>query len=139
MEWNTPGARPGADNNPTIPSLHVDEFRELVRDVLNEELSIRDLPIGRRWGAGTLIIKPGDATLKSREIPLEAFFHKIVMVRDKLRVLEQRINANAKLSDDEKVNLQQYITGCYGTLTTFNVLFREEEDKFVGASSDAKE
>ena len=139
MEWSHSGARPGADNNPTIPSLHVDEFREIVREVLNEELGIRALPIGRRWSAGTMILKPGDASLKAREIPLEAFFHKIVMVRDRMRVMEQKINAHKGLSDADKVELQQYITRVYGSLTTFNFLFRDDKDWFVGSGGKDEE
>jgi hypothetical protein len=84
-----------------------------------------------RWNDGLLILKPGDPDLKSKEIPIESFFHKIVMVRDRLRVMEQRINSS-KLSDEEKVNLQQYITRIYGSLTTFNVLFAEKGDQFRG-------
>ena len=82
-----------------------------------------------------MILKPGSDTLKSKELPIETFFHKIVMLRDRLRVLEQNINSNAKLSDEEKVNMQQYITRCYGSLTTFNVLFKRPEDGFVGEKS----
>ena len=81
-----------------------------------------------------MILKPGKAGTQEKKIPIDALLHKVVLVRDKLRVLEQRINANPKLADDEKVTLQQYVTGCYGSLTTFNVLFRDEEDRFVGAS-----
>ncbi|MEL6143148.1 MAG: hypothetical protein AAFU67_16220, partial [Bacteroidota bacterium] len=78
--------------------------------------------LGQRWENGTLILKPGEAGLAAKEMPIDTFFHKIVMVRDRLRVMEQRINAS-KLSDEEKVNLQQYITRIYGSLTSFNVLF----------------
>lgn len=91
-----------------------------------------NISIGEKWAGGTLILKPSDANLKPKEIPVEIFFHKIVMLRDRLRVLEQQINSNQKLSDGEKVNLQQYITRVYGTLTTFNVLFKDREDWFTG-------
>lgn len=90
------------------------------------------VPLGDRWAKGMMILQPQDKSLKPKEIPIEDFFHKIVMLRDRLRVLEQHINSNKKLSDEDKVNLQQYITRCYGSLTTFNVLFRNKEQWFVG-------
>jgi hypothetical protein len=90
--------------------------------------------LGHRWLGGTLILKPEDDSLKPKEFEIEAFFHKIVMVRDRLRVMEQRINSS-NLTDEEKVNLQQYITRIYGSLTSFNVLFRHKEDYFVGSKS----
>jgi hypothetical protein len=90
------------------------------------------VPMGERWQNGKLIIQPADPSLKPKEIPIDDFFHKIVMVRDRLRVLEQNINSSKNLSDEEKVNLQQYITRCYGSLTTFNVLFKNKEQWFVG-------
>ena len=92
------------------------------------------VPIGQRWKQGTMILKPGDPTLASKEVPIETFFHKIVMVRDRLRVMEQKINANKVMADDEKVDLQQYITAIYGSLTTFNVLFKETHHQFKGMS-----
>lgn len=91
--------------------------------------------LGERWANGMMILQPGDKTLKAKEVPIEDFFHKIVMIRDRVRVMEQQINAHKKLSDEDKVNLQQYITRIYGTLTTFNVLFRNKEHWFVGEKS----
>ncbi|HAP01824.1 MAG TPA: hypothetical protein DCQ93_07880 [Bacteroidetes bacterium] len=90
------------------------------------------VPLGDKWKGGVMELKPLDKTLKPKEIPVENFFHKIVMLRDRLRVLEQQINANKKLSDEEKIDLQQYITRCYGSLTTFNILFKNKEQQFVG-------
>jgi len=96
------------------------------------------VPIGDKWLGGTLLIQPADKTLKPKEIPIEDFFHKVVMLRDRLRVLEQNINSHKKLSDEDKVNLQQYITRCYGSLTTFNVLFKNKEQWFVGERSSGQ-
>jgi len=93
-----------------------------------------EVKIGERWQGGVLIIQPSDPDLKAREIPLDAFFHKIVMIRDRLRVMEQRINSS-NLPDEDKINLQQYITRVYGSLTTFNLLFKDKEDYFVGEKS----
>jgi hypothetical protein len=90
------------------------------------------VPIGDKWIGGTMLLQTADKTLKPKEIPIDDFFHKIVMLRDRLRVLEQNINSNKKLTDEEKVNIQQYITRCYGSLTTFNVLFKNKEQWFVG-------
>ncbi|MEM1000253.1 MAG: hypothetical protein AAGN35_24585 [Bacteroidota bacterium] len=93
------------------------------------------VPLGDRWTGGTLIMQPRDSSLKPKEIPIETFFHKIVMLRDRLRVLEQRINSHKGLSDEEKVNMQQYITRIYGSLTTFNVLFKNKFEGFSGEGS----
>lgn len=107
-----------------------EEFAQAIREALREgEAEVRLAP---RWEGGTVVLKPGDAATQAKEIPLDALFHKIVMIRDRLRVLEQKLNGHDKLSDADKVELQQYVTRCYGSLTTFNVLFRDERDRFVG-------
>ena len=108
--------------------------KSLIR-VLRQFSDIHEtVPIGGKWTGGKLVMIPGDKNLKEKEVPIEAFFHKIVMIRDRVRVLEQKINSS-NLSDEEKVELQQYITRIYGSLTTFNILFKNKEDQFVGEKS----
>ena len=97
------------------------------------------VPIGDKWIGGIMSLQTADKSLKPKEIPIDDFFHKIVMLRDRLRVLEQNINSHKKLTDEEKVNIQQYITRCYGSLTTFNVLFKNKEHWFVGDKSSKGE
>lgn len=122
-----------------MPAAEGVSFSEAEKSLIKILRSFSDIteevPLGNRWEGGVMILRPGDETLKDKEIPIETFFHKIVMVRDRLRVMEQRINSSSNLSDEEKVNLQQYITRIYGSLTTFNVLFRYKEDGFVGEKS----
>lgn len=107
-----------------------EEFAEAIREALREEAG--DVRLAPRWEGGTAVLKPGDPSTQPKEVPLDALFHKIVMIRDRLRVLEQKINGHEKLSGAEKVEMQQYVTRCYGSLTTFNLLFRDEKDRFTG-------
>lgn len=117
-------------------ALSMDEVQEALMGVLSKFADFTMLiPLGDKWKGGTMSLLPSDTSLKGKDIPIETFFHKIVMVRDRLRVMEQAINSNSKLSDEDKVNLQQYITRVYGSLTTFNVLFQRKDDYFVGESS----
>jgi len=121
---------PLAVDKPALPKeldldMDMETFRTVLTQVLREELGVGEEALGARWQGGELVLKPGKEGTAEKRMPIETFFHKVVMLRDKLRVLEQRINAHAAMSDEEKVALQQYITGCYGTLTSFNVLFAE--------------
>jgi hypothetical protein len=135
-----PSPRPFASVSFALPEelldMDADEFRRVLRDVLQDELGVRPVDLGSRWSGGEVILKPGKEGTASKSIPIEALFHKIVMIRDRLRVLEQRINAHAQLSDEEKVQMQQYVTQCYGSLTTFNVLFADRRDAFMGQKGD---
>ncbi|HYD40618.1 MAG TPA: hypothetical protein VEB43_07295 [Anaeromyxobacter sp.] len=110
-----------------------EEFAQAIREALADESA--PVKLAPRWEGGTVVLKPGDPSTQPKEIPLDSLFHKVVMIRDRLRVLEQRINGHEKLSDAEKVEMQQYVTRCYGSLTTFNLLFRDEREKFVGEKS----
>lgn len=111
----------------------VSEVEKSLLKILRQWSDVTEIvPIGDKWIGGTMSLQAADKTLKPKDIPIDDFFHKIVMLRDRLRVLEQNINSHKKLTDEEKVNIQQYITRCYGSLTTFNVLFKNKEQWFVG-------
>jgi len=111
------------------------EVESTLRSLLKKWSDVSEIvPIADRWKGGNLIFEPNDTNLASKEIPMDIFFHKIVMLRDRLRVLEQKINSSS-LDDQDKVDIQQYITRAYGSLTTFNVLFKIKEQQFVGSRS----
>ncbi|MCQ2285405.1 MAG: hypothetical protein MJZ76_00835 [Bacteroidales bacterium] len=119
------------------PQLNIKEIEKMLKHVLNQYNGIENrVELGKKWIGGTMILQPANPDLKPKEIPVETFFHKIVMMRDRLRVLEQNINSSNSLSDEEKVNIQQYITRIYGSMTSFNILFENKEDYFVGSKGE---
>ena len=125
----------GNGDLPTVDGMAASEVAGLLKSILEEFNGISEVvEMGNKWEGGSMVLNPGNPELQSKEIPIEQFFHKIVMVRDRLRVLEQNINSHKVLSDEEKVHFQQYITRSYGSLTTFNVLFKNKEDQFSGSS-----
>lgn len=112
------------------------EVEKSLRDILKKWNGFSEIvPIADKWKGGTLVLQPANSGLASKEIPIDTFFHKIVMLRDRLRVMEQKINASKELAEQDKVDLQQYITRCYGSLTTFNVLFKNNSQHFKGEST----
>jgi hypothetical protein len=129
---------------PTLPltlpedllDMDAESFRRVLTEVIRDELGVGEADIAGRWEGGEMILKPGKDGVQEKRVPLDALFHKIVMIRDRLRVLEQKINGHPKLGADDKVQMQQYVTACYGSLTTFNVLFSDRKDQFVGQRSD---
>ena len=110
-----------------------DDLEMLLRRVLREEMGLTAAAPADKWRGGEMVLRPGKPGLQEKSWPIESFFHKVVMIRNKLRTLEQQVNAS-DLPDDVKVKLQSYVTGCYGSLTSFNVLFADEDDHFRGAS-----
>ena len=126
-----------AEATATLSELEM-PLANLIRDTAHavvdalglEQREVHVEGLATRWQRGTLVMQPADSSLQPKEVPLETFFHKIVMIRNNLRVLEQKVNASDKLSDADKFDLQQYITRCYGSMTTFNLLFRNKEGQF---------
>lgn len=109
-----------------------DELKQWIKEVIDEEFSPKPIEIAPRWHGGSLTLKPGNDS-QAKDIPIDVFFKKIIGIRESLRVLEQKINAHAQLSAEDKISLQSYITKSYGSLTTFNILFKDGKDKFVGS------
>lgn len=119
-----------------VDTISFYEVEKSLKNILQKWSDVTQIiPIADRWKGGNLILEPKDSNLASKEIPIDTFFHKIVMVRDRIRVMEQKINSSKTLDDQDKIDLQQYITRIYGSLTTFNVLFKLKSDQFVGSRS----
>ena len=119
--------------SPDSTSADSIDIELLLRRVIREEIGLTPVAPAARWRGGQIVLKPGSPELQEKSLPIETFFHKIVMLRNRLRTLEQQVNST-EMPEDVKVKLQSYITGCYGSLTSFNILFAEEEDKFRGTS-----
>jgi hypothetical protein len=127
-----------SDRERTAPPMTAEgtaDLELLLRRIIREETGISEVAPADKWRGGTLVLRPATPGIQEKTWPIETFFHKVVMLRNRLRTLEQQVNA-ADLPDDVKVRLQSYITGCYGTLTSFNVLFADEDDQFKGSSTD---
>lgn len=128
---------PGPEMAVPEARLDMDAVRQGLEEVLLDVMGPqRPIALARKWEKGTLVMKPAGAGLQAKEVPIETFFHKITMVRDRLRVMEQKINAHTVLSEADKTELQQYITRCYGSFTSFNVLFDDKDDEFVGQKGE---
>ena len=108
------------------------DLEATIRRIIREESGLTPATPAEKWRGGQLVLRPGKPGVQEKVVPIDTFFNKVVMLRNRLRTLEQQVNAS-ELPDDQKLKLQGYITGCYGSLTTFNVLFAEDDDKFVGA------
>ena len=146
---STAGSRSAAPSVPGLPLVSDRELLEpsmsessapanlelLLRRIIREETGLTPAAPAEKWRGGDLVLRPGKPGVQEKSWPIDTFFHKVVMLRNRLRTLEQQVNAS-DLPDDQKVKIQSYITGCYGSLTSFNVLFADEDDRFVGAASD---
>lgn len=125
------------DPNEQVDLEGLSMTREELMEIFREASGLTEAPpLANKWEGGTLKLVPGNPELQAKDLPIDSLFHKVVMVRDRLRVLEQKLNAHPKLTDAEKVELQSYITRVYGSLTSFNVLFKEKSDQFVGSKGD---
>jgi len=121
---------------PETDLVSLSDVERIITNIIKRHSDLQEtVQIGDKWKGGKFILQPANQNLKGKEVPVDVFFNKIIMLRDRLRVMEQRINAHDKLSEEDKVNLQQYLTRIYGSLTTFNVLFKNDEDHFVGEKS----
>jgi hypothetical protein len=109
------------------------DFETVIRRIIREETGLTSVAPAEKWRGGQLVLRPGKPGVQEKAWPIETFFNKVVMLRNRLRTLEQQVNAS-ELPDDQKLKLQAYVTGCYGSLTSFNVLFADEDDRFVGSS-----
>ncbi len=120
---------------PMSVDAHGHDLELLLRRIIREETGLTPAAPADKWRGGTLVLRPGTPGLQEKSWPIETFFHKVVMVRNRLRTLEQQVNAS-DLPDDVKVKLQAYVTGCYGSLTSFNVLFADEDEQFSGSATE---
>jgi hypothetical protein len=111
------------------------DLEMLLRRIIREEAGLTAAAPAQKWRGGTMVLRPGTPGLQDKTWPIETFFHKVVMLRNRLRTLEQHVNAS-ELPEDAKVKLQGYISGCYGSLTSFNLLFADEDDQFKGSGGD---
>jgi hypothetical protein len=119
-------------SGPMTSDLVGTDLETMLRRVIREETGLTPVTPADKWRGGHLVLRPGNPALQEKAWPIETFFHKVVMLRNRLRTLEQQVNAS-DLPQEEKLRLQGYVTACYGTLTSFNVLFAEEKDRFTGA------
>jgi hypothetical protein len=131
-----PSLAPRIDPHTPVDLEGATMTRAELMELFLEASGLAEVPLAPKWEGGIVRLIPGNAQLQAKDVPVDALFHKVVMIRNNLRTLEQKLNSHPKLSDTEKVELQQYITRSYGSLTTFNVLFRDKQDQFIGQKGD---